>query len=37
MYNAVLIQVYNKVIQLYVHISILFKTLFPCKLLQNIE
>ena len=30
-------QLYSKVIQLYTYISILFKILFPYRLLQDIE
>ena len=30
-------EVYSKVIQLYIHVSILFQILFPFRLLQNIE
>ena len=31
------LQVYNKVIQLYIHVYILFRTLFHYRLLQDIE
>ena len=30
-------QVYNKVIQLYIHMYFFFQIFFPCRLLQNIE